>query len=249
LKEYIVNLPEFEGPLDLLLLYVHNNNVDIRHLPIAPICEQYLSFLRAAEEIDLSLSSEWLAMASRLIYIKSCTLLPGRMLDEAPGNESLWDDVEDPKNKLILELMERERLLAIRNALPVLRIKEARNIGTYTRHAISDVENTEVTTYELGEVGIFDLLDHYRSSLLRSQTREPMEINMKFRKLSEIIRELLSRFLPKGVTRFFRKLLPERFTVNECVMTFLAILELARTDRVKLYQSDPNSELQVERIR
>ena len=60
-------MPSFEGPLDLLLHFVRTRELDIRRLPIAPICHDYLEFLRACEEIDLTLSSEWLAMAARLI--------------------------------------------------------------------------------------------------------------------------------------------------------------------------------------
>jgi segregation and condensation protein A len=247
-REYILQLPAFEGPLDLLLHFVRTRDIDIRHLPIAPICKDYLEFLRACEEIDLTLSSEWLAMAARLIYIKSCTLLPGRGLDEAPGNESYWPDVEDPRAQLIRELMDRERLLAIRKAIPAFQVRESQSLGTYVRSVGSDLERDDSRSYDLGETGIYDLLDLYRRVLLRRERERPLEVNVKQLRLSEVIKELLSKWLPKGVTRFFRALLPTKFSIHEAVTTFLAILELARTGRVRLVQNDPMDRLSVERL-
>jgi segregation and condensation protein A len=247
-KEYILQLPSFEGPLDLLLHFVRTRDVDIRRLPIAPICHDYLEFLRACEEIDLSLSSEWLTMAARLVYIKSCTLLPSRGLDEAPGTESYWSDVEDPRAELIRELLDRERLVAIRRVLPVLQARESQELATHYR-SHSDSEEGENRTYDLGELSIYDLLDLYRQSLIRHGRNMPMEVELRQLRLSEVIRELLTRWLPRGVTRMFRALLPSRFSLHQAVMTFLAVLELSRTGRIKLSQTDPYSQLSVERIR
>lgn len=248
MKEYILQLPSFEGPLDLLLHFVRTRELDIRYLPIAPICHDYLEFLRACEEIDLTLSSEWLAMAARLIYIKSCTLLPGRALDEAPGTESLWMDVDDPKAQLIRELMDRERLLAIRKVMPMLRAGEEQSLASFTRASGEDDEDVEVTR-ELGEIGIYDLLDLYRRVLLRRRRMRPMEIEVRQLRLSEVIREILSRWLPRGAKKLFRALLPVGFSLHQAVMTFLAVLELAKMDRVRLNQADPSDHLVIERVR
>ncbi len=240
-------MPSFEGPLDLLLHFVRTRELDIRNLSIAPICREYLTFIKACEKVDVTLTSEWLAMAARLIYIKSCTLLPGRYLDEAPGNESLWSDVEDPKMQLIRELMDRERLLAIRNVAPILRSKETESLASFSR--MNENEDEAVITYDLGELGIFDLLDMYRRVLLRHDSNRTMEINVKQLRLSEVIRELLSRWLPRGARKFFRALLPEQFNLHQAVMTFLALLELAKSGRIALSQTDPSEQLAVERLR
>ena len=70
-KEYQVNLPVFEGPLDLLLHLVTKNRIDIHDIPIHEITEQYLAYLRRAQAFDLELASSFFAMASTLIFIKS----------------------------------------------------------------------------------------------------------------------------------------------------------------------------------
>ena len=248
MKDYVLQLPSFEGPLDLLLHFVRTREFDIRNLPIAPICQDYLEFLRSCEEIDLTLSSEWLAMAARLIYIKSCTLLPSRGLDEAPGSEAYWPDVEDPKQALIRELLDRERLMAIRNSIPGMRSREMDGMTSYSRDIDEGYEEREIT-YDLGELGIYDLLDLYRKVLIRRDQKGPMEIETKHLRIGDVIREILSRWLPKGVKKFFASLLPENYTRHQVVMTFLAILELARGDRVILVQNDPQDLLSVERIR
>ena len=248
MKDYVLQLPAFEGPLDLLLHFVRTRELDIRNLPIAPICQDYLEFLRTCGEIDLTLSSEWLAMAARLIYIKSCTLLPSRGLDEAPGTESYWPDVEDPKQALIQELLDRERLMAIRNSLPSMRLRELEGIGSFSRD-INDGESEQPVTYDLGELGIYDLLDLYRRVLIRQNLKGPLEIQTKHLSLGDVIKEILSRWLPKGVRKFFIAILPKNFTRHQAVMTFLALLELARGDRVILTQDDPYEQLSVERVR
>ncbi|MCX6647482.1 MAG: segregation/condensation protein A [bacterium] len=247
MKDYVLQLPTFEGPLDLLLHFVRTRELDIRNLPIAPICQDYLEFLRSCEDIDLTLSSEWLAMAARLIYIKSCTLLPSRGLDEAPGSESYWPDVEDPRQALIRELLDRERLMAIRNSLPSMRSREMEGIGSYSRDAENLEEEREIT-YDLGELGVYDLLDIYRRALIRHDQKGPMEIQTRHLRIGDVIKEILSRWLPKGVTKFFASLLPKNYTRHQAVMTFLALLELARGDRVVLSQRDPYEQLSVERI-
>lgn len=248
MRDYILQLPSFEGPLDLLLHFVRTRELDIRSLPIAPICHDYLEFLRACEEIDLALTSEWLAMAARLIYIKSCTLLPGRGLDEAPGTESYWDDVEDPRSQLIRELIDRERLVAIRNSIPEFRRREEIGLGTHTRNVDLEEEERE-PTYDLGELSIYDLLDMYRRVFILREKRKPMEIQVKHLRLSEVIREILSRWLPRGAVKFFRSLLPEKYSLHEVVMTFLALLELAKGGRIRLNQPDPYENLSIERLR
>lgn len=248
MKDYILQLASFEGPLDLLLHFVRTRDVDIRNLPIAPICRDYLEFLRACDEIDLTLSSEWLAMAARLIYIKSCVLLPSRGLDEAPGSESLWLDTEDPRAQLIRELLDRQRLMAIRKVLPFFQNRELIGLATYTRDAKPN-KLEKSNSFNLDEISIFDLLEQYRNALSRYAKKRPVQVEVKHLRLSEVIRDILIRRLPRGVISLFRALLPARFSLHQAVMTFLAVLELARMGRVRLIQEDPLEQLSVERLK
>ena len=95
-----VSLPQFEGPLDMLLSLVRQNQFDIRDLPIAEVTRQFLDYLNAAEQLDLDLDSEWFYMAALLIHIKSRSLLPA-----APD-----EDPSDPREELVRQLLDREQL-------------------------------------------------------------------------------------------------------------------------------------------
>ena len=102
--------------------------------------------------------------------------------------------------------------------------REAQELATYTR--IVELDEEPQPTYELGEIGIYDLLDIYRQTLVRRDKGRPMEVEVRHLRLSEVIREILTRWLPRGVTRIFRALLPVNFPLHQAVMTFLAVLEL-----------------------
>ena len=82
-------LEQFEGPLDLLLSLIHKNKVSISDIPIALICDQYIEYLNAANELNMDLASEFIVMASELMLIKSKLLLPKEE-----------DDEEDPRAQL-----------------------------------------------------------------------------------------------------------------------------------------------------
>jgi segregation and condensation protein A len=75
-KDFAVHVPEYEGPLDLLLTIVRNHDLSVAQLPLAPITAQYLAYIDQATSLDVNLSMEWIEMAARLIYWKSASLLP-----------------------------------------------------------------------------------------------------------------------------------------------------------------------------
>ena len=108
-----MNLPVFEGPLDLLLHLVTKNRIDIHDIPIHEITEQYLAYLRRAQAFDLELASSFFAMASTLIFIKSRMLLPKRRQEAA-------DETEDPRAELARSLEEFKRMKEIKGRIEEL---------------------------------------------------------------------------------------------------------------------------------
>ena len=89
MAEITYQLERFDGPLDLLLNLIHKNKVNIADIPIALICDQYLAYLRAAERMNMELTSDFIVMASELMLIKSKMLLPRKEPDK-----------EDPRQEL-----------------------------------------------------------------------------------------------------------------------------------------------------
>src|SRR5438105_1143289 len=95
-------LPIFEGPLDLLLHLIREQELDIYDIPIAIITQQYLEYLNEWEALDLTVAGEYLVMAATLLEIKSRLLLP-----QPPKNED--DEIEDPRAELVERLLEYQR--------------------------------------------------------------------------------------------------------------------------------------------
>jgi segregation and condensation protein A len=95
-----VSLPQYEGPIDMLLALVRQNEFDIRNLPMAEVTRQFLEYLAAAEKLDLDLDSEWFYVAALLIHIKSRSLLP-------PTPD---EDQADPRDDLVRQLLDRDQL-------------------------------------------------------------------------------------------------------------------------------------------
>lgn len=98
-----LSLPQFEGPIDLLLSLVRQNQFDILNLPMAEVTRQFLEYLAAAEKLDLDLDSEWFYLAAMLINIKSRSLLPADPISV--------ESQSDPRNELVRQLLDREQLL------------------------------------------------------------------------------------------------------------------------------------------
>lgn len=117
IEPYEVNIPLFEGPLDLLLHLVTKNRIDIHDIPIHLITDQYLAYLEKAREFNLELGSSFFAMASTLLLIKSRMLLPKKRQEEA-------DDSEDPRQELSRSLEEFKKMKEIRARIEYLMDEE-----------------------------------------------------------------------------------------------------------------------------
>ncbi len=100
---YQVNLPVFEGPLDLLLHLIRVHEIDIYDIPIAQLTAEYLAHLELMKALDIDVAGEWIVMAATLAYIKSRTLLP------VPPEADEHDE-EDPRQELVEKLLEYQRV-------------------------------------------------------------------------------------------------------------------------------------------
>ncbi len=245
---YQVKLPgiDFEGPLDLLLYLIRKNEINIYDIPIAFILREYLVFLKALQDIDVQLSSEFLAMAGKLIYIKSKMLLPSQLLDEDP-NDPWFKQFEDPRAELVKQLENRARLIAIRDTLENLRNRELQAMYTFRRAS----DPTEVfpapAECDFGELALTDLLSHYENVLTRSKDKAPINMKMEAVSVKEMMRQLLGR-LKHGVKIFFSNLLGPKPKMNRIVASFLALLDLCKEGKIILHQETYESPLEVERI-
>ncbi len=104
-----LKLENFEGPFDLLFYLIEKNQIDLYDIPISEITDQYLDYLNAMQELDLEIASEFLVMAATLLHIKSRMLLPSR--------ETLAEDETDPREELILRLVEYKKYKEVSEVL------------------------------------------------------------------------------------------------------------------------------------
>jgi segregation and condensation protein A len=228
---YQVVLPEFEGPLDLLLHLIDVHELDINDIPIAFITGQYMDYLRKAEEIDLNLSGEFLVMAGTLLVIKAKTLLPKRPQDGAAG-----DEAEDPREELV------EKLLAYRlykeNAEELKKLEENRTKIFFFFFSEKQLLALFPPPNPVAGLSAVDLQSAFREVLrlmtLRGQVLTVRKDDITVRDRMGHLMRRLSRD-SRGLR--FSQLMDECGSVWEAVTVFLALLELLTRGRVSIRQS------------
>ncbi|MFL6273760.1 MAG: segregation and condensation protein A [Blastocatellia bacterium] len=220
--QYKVKLPDFEGPLDLLLFLIRKEEVSIYDIPIARITAQYLEYLNAMRELDIAVAGEFLLMAATLIHIKSQTLLPR-------DPNVLEEELEDPRNELVQQLLEHQKFMGAANALHQRALIEA---ATFTRGSLeTDEENTEVSAT------VFQLFEVFREVLNRQRALVEIEIEREqvtmAQKIAEI-REAISEQAEISARHMFERARSRR----EMVLIFLAILEMVKELIIGLKQAE-----------
>ena len=218
-----IKMGEFAGPLDLLLYLIRQEQANIFDIPIARITEQYLKYIRLMKSLDIAVAADFLVMAAQLIEIKSKMLLP-----RDPATESEDEDMEDPRKELVDRLLEYEKF---KSAAGMLHERSTIEQATFTRGPIeSDDNNAEI------DASVFDLLTVFQKIIARHVEEVKMEIHREEISLADMIKHLRSRIYELGevnLLRFFEEMHSKR----ELVTAFIAVLEIVRTESVKLMQN------------
>lgn len=230
-----VQLPVFEGPLDLLLHLIKLNRVEITDIPVATICDQFHEYLRLMEELNLDIAGEYVYEASLLIHLKSKMLLP------RPATAA-GDPLEDPRQELVERLLEYRRLKAAAQSLAET---DQLRRGVWTRQPqpradlAGPAEPEEGEELDLGEVSLFDLLGAFRQVLTRYDREHPPPFQVSAEVYS--VRDQCERLMRElSAGRPFDLLadLRRRSCRAEAIAAFLAILELARLNLVRVHQTE-----------
>jgi len=221
-----IHLPLFEGPLDLLLYLIRRDKIDIHDIPIAPITRRYMEYLELMKELNLDVAGEFMVMAATLIHIKSKILVPVDPT-EAEGEE----DAGDPRDELVQRLLEFQRY---KEAAGILHQKGQIRAATWTRPdtalpAIDDAGE------EMLEAGLFDLISAFKELLDRRKTLFAHEVAHEGKSIEERMEDLLA-LIKEGESIEFLELFAAEGTKPGMIVTFLALLELIRLRRVKVYQ-------------
>jgi segregation and condensation protein A len=233
--DYKVKLEIFEGPLDLLLYLIKQDEIDIYDISLERITSQYLEYLQAFKELNIELAGEFVVMAANLIYLKSRSLLP---VDQQPPEEDAGQD--DPRWELIRQLIEYKKF---KEAAAELHLRELEQERIFAREGASSLAPQE--PLRLGEVGIFQLINAFQTVIKRIEARQDVqEIPGERVSVSEKIEAIVQR-VAAGTSVRFSDLFGAVASRLEVVVTFLALLELIRLKQVRAVQKNIFEEIEI----
>ena len=215
-------LGEFEGPLDLLLHLIRQEQVSIYDIPVARITDEYLRYLRVMQEMDIAVAGDFLVMAATLIELKTRMLLPRDPLADQ-------EEEKDPRTDLVNQLLEYQKYKA---AAQMLWSRATVERAVFKRAELeTDKNNPEVS------VGLFDLLKVFQDILARHKEEVMLEIEREEISMSEMLERLRNMVMSTGELNlrvFFERAKSRR----ELVLAFLSVLELVRTTEIRLFQRE-----------
>ncbi len=231
---YSVDLDVFQGPLDLLLYLIRKDEIDIYDIPIARITKQYLGYVELLKLLNLEKAGEYLLMAATLIRIKAQMLLP---------RDGEYEDDIDPREELTLALLEYRKF---REAGDILR--EKRDFESRLTSVSGRTNGYRGSTAVLVEdTTLFDLLAAFHEVMERFEEESHYTVDHQDVTVEDRI-EVILRLLAQNEYASFAELFSDIKAKIVAILTFLAILELARTHQIVIRQSILFSEIRVYRV-
>ena len=250
--DYKVELPEFEGPLDLLLHLVKKHELDILDIPIAFITDRYLSMLDVMRSLDLDIAGEYLLMAATLAHLKSRELVPPDPAEEAALADEEDDEGLDPRQELIRRLLEYQKF---KDAGDKLAGRPVTGRNVWPRGASAeDVAGLHALPggAPLAEVPVFRLIESLERVLSRAKVTFTHDVITDRISITDRINELVDWLEREGSFSFescfdFVEAPMQTATAvkGQVVVTFLAILEMTRLKMVRLTQADVGSSIYI----
>nr|WP_284617482.1 ScpA family protein [Rubrivivax pictus] len=218
-----VFLEAFEGPLDLLLYLIRKQNFNILDIPLADVTRQYLQYVDQIRTRNLELASEYLLMAAMLIEIKSRMLLPPKKSDDS-------GEVEDPRAELVRRLLEYERI-----KLAAAKLDQLPLLGRDFLRAQVTIEQSLLPRFP--EVELDDLREAWGQILKRAKLTQHHKISREQLSVREHMSIVLRTLQGRRFVEFHELFDPVRGPAV-MVVTFIAMLELARERLLELTQAE-----------
>ncbi len=236
---YKIQIPLYEGPLDLLLDLIKQQKMNIHDIQISQITSQYLDYLHKLEELNVDVSAEFIYMAATLIYIKSKMLLPPDPLASAE------EQAEDPREELVQRLIEHEKF---KNAAQLLYQKQQieENVWSKPDRSLYHDEGTE------GElvVSLVDLVKVFQQVLERRKEVARIELQHELFTVAQMISQLRAQILASedssvNLIHFFEAC-PSRHAM---IVAFLAVLEMVKLQAVGMVQEKQFGEISLRKAK
>ncbi len=235
---YKVKLEAFEGPLDLLLFLIKKSEVDVYDIPVADITKQYLEYIEIIQLLDIEAASDFILMAATLMRIKAQMLLPKPEIEDV-------DEIDDPRQELVYRLLEYKRFKDIAIGLAE-REKEAKLV--FPRgHFKFEHKNFDAKIIDTSNVTLFDLVAAFKKIV---ETRQKVsvhwveEINVT---LEEQVAFVMNAVEKKGEIEF-TQLFNKKHDRTVMIVTFIAILELMKQQKIKAIQTETFGQIIIKRV-
>ncbi len=235
---YKVKLEAFEGPLDLLLFLIKKNEVDIYDIPVADITRQYLEYIEIIRLLDIEAASDFILMAATLMRIKAQMLLPKPEIEDV-------DEIDDPRQELVYRLLEYKRFKDVAMGLAE-REKEAKLV--YPRgHFKFEHKSFDAQIIDNSNVTLFDLVAAFKKVVetrQKTSVHRVEEINVS---LEEQVEFVMNAVRKKGEIEF-AQLFDKKHDKIVMIVTFIAILELIKQQRIKAVQTETFGQIIIKRV-
>lgn len=233
---YRVQLPGFDGPLDLLLHLIQQHELDILDIPIGFVAEKYVEYLSLMKDLNIDVASEYLVMAATLTHIKSKMLLPSVPDDD---EDAAAEQEIDPRAELVRRLLEYQKY---KHAAEELGGRNLFGRDVFGRGAPAPAAEG---TAPLAPISLFKLIDAFQSVLDRAKIKVDHQIDLERFSITDRINELADILRERPRLRF-EELFENQSTRIELIITFLALLEMTRLRMTRLFQTGPLEPIYVE---
>ena len=222
--DYSTKLDNFEGPLDLLLHLIKEAKIEIKDIFVSEVTEQFLAYINSFQTLDVDKASEYLVMAATLIEIKSKSILP---------QDDEFDDIEDEQQTIIRNLEEYKLL---KEASQKLKAQE--NVDRFYKEPDKSVGDVKIVYNDFNLEG---LISAFSKLLMRVDDKKRQENTLKeipkeVFTVKEKVQHIRTTLLDKKEMSFF-ELFSSKYTKNELITTFQAMLELLKLQYIKVTQN------------
>lgn len=232
--EYNIVLKTYEGPMDLLLDLIKENEIDIYDIPIFKITEEFLKYIENMKKLNLTLTSDFILMASTLLEIKSKMLLPKK---EALDDEEVE---EDPRLDLVESLLEYKKY---KEASEILKIQEEYESKSFYKlrteiFSMSEMDFLKDSNVEKLSLAFFNILKNYKDKEVVGIEREYFKVEDASRKIKQALK--------KNKKIKFSQLLEDIVYKVDAITYFLGMLELIKNQYIVANQSDNFADILIE---
>jgi segregation and condensation protein A len=229
-----VRLDVFDGPLDLLLSLIREQQLDIATVPLASVAEQYLAYVRVMEDLDMEVAAEYLVIAATLVFLKSKALLPPIPQEFIDESEESPEQVEERLRRRLIAYS-RYRELGVQ-----LRARQEEASGFYYRDS-GDPSSELVQHYRVDP----EKLKRAFIAMLQQARPEKREVVRERVSLLAQMDFISRKVKDSGSVSFFALCHELGMTREVIIVTFLAILELVRRHRVEFEQADIDDDIRL----